>query len=293
MAKHGHGQRGIQRLMIAGQCGAGQVQAAAPVAIAEAEADFDVPVVIEQRKLRFCPLRSGLDLGACIGWIGQADEWNPRFCDASLFEGNARDRLRRSAFFRGEQEAFVIDAERCDAAGGDAFGFQNIGRIEASAQADFHDAGIGGDAGEFGECCGDRDFEKAGAEIFACIEHFGEQFGQPVVIDQRSCEADAFVVPHKVRARSNMDRISLFLEHCAQEGAGRPLAVGSGDMEDGRQAVVRIAEPVQERAYRIEAKPAFGNGQRGQPVELSLHCRTVGAGEVPHAVPQAALAGVR
>ena len=77
-------------------------------------------------------------------------------------------------------EAFVIDAERCDAAGGDAFGFQNIGRIAASAQADFHDAGIGGDAGEFGECCGDRDFEKAGAEIFACIEHFGEQFGQPI-----------------------------------------------------------------------------------------------------------------
>ena len=98
MAKNGHGQRGIQRLMIAGQCGAGQVQAAAPVAIAEAEADFDVPVVIEQRQLRFCPLRSGLDLGACIGRIGQADEWNPRFCDACLFEGNARDRLRRSAF---------------------------------------------------------------------------------------------------------------------------------------------------------------------------------------------------
>ena len=77
----------------------------------------------------------------------------------------------------------------------------------------------------------DRHLEEAGGEVFAGVEHFGEEGGQQRVGDQRSGDADAFVVAHKVRACGDVDGEALRFQHGAQIGAGRTFAVGACNVE--------------------------------------------------------------
>ena len=77
----------------------------------------------------------------------------------------------------------MVDPQRRDPACGKDGWLQNIGCIVASAQSDFDNAGIGRDAGELQERCGYGDFEKAGPEIFARVEHFGQERGKPFIAD--------------------------------------------------------------------------------------------------------------
>ena len=59
----------------------------------------------------------------------------------------------------------------------------------------------------------------------------------------------------------------------AQEGAGRPFAVGSGDVEHGGQPILRAAKPLQKFANPVQPEAIPGWRQLREPVELSLHVR--------------------
>ena len=45
-----------------------------------------------------------------------------------------------------------------------------------------------------------------------------------------------------------MDAIARRLEQRARKGGGRTLAVGAGDVDDRRQPVLRVAEPLEQPA---------------------------------------------
>ncbi len=60
------------------------------------------------------------------------------------------------------------------------------------------------------------------------------------------------------------------LDRGTQKGAGRALAVGAGDMEHRRQALMRVAEPVEQHGDAFEAEDVGARGQRPEPIELCL-----------------------
>ena len=97
-----------------------------------------------------------------------------------------------------------------------------------------------------------------------------EQRGELVVVDQPAGDADALVEADEVRAGEDVDRVARRLERGAQEGAGRALAVGAGDVEDRRQAILRTAEPVEQRGDALQPEAIAGGRERRQPVELRL-----------------------
>ena len=70
------------------------------------------------------------------------------------------------------------------------------------------------------------------------------------------------------------------LDRRAQEGAGRALAVGAGDMEDGRQRPFRIAEPVEQGRNPLQPQYVAAGRKERQPVELGLDAGIVGTGAV-------------
>ncbi len=86
--------------------------------------------------------------------------------------------------------------------------------------------------------------------LFAAIERPRET----LVIDQRAGETDALVEAHQVGRGVAVDAFSGRLERGAHEGDGRALAVGSRDMHDGRQALVRRAEVGEQTLDAAERK---------------------------------------
>ena len=99
-------------------------------------------------------------------------ERNAGLGNARLFEGDAAQRIVRRAVFRCQEEAFVVDAERSNSAGGQHFGCQDIGRIEPPAEAHFYYAGIGRRPAEGEERSRNRHFEKARRQIFSRVQDF-------------------------------------------------------------------------------------------------------------------------
>ena len=71
-------------------------------------------------------------------------------------------------------------------------------------------------------------------------------------------------------------------ERGAQESAGRALAVGAGDMKDGRKLILRPAEAVEQRGDALEPEAVAGVDRRSQPVELRLDRGIGRAREVGH-----------
>jgi hypothetical protein len=101
------------------------------------------------------------------------------------------------------------------------------------------------------------DLEEAWIEPVTGIEHFCQQLGEQLVGDQLTGNADALVVTHEMRLDRRVDRLAVRFEHRPQVGAGRSLAVGPGDMEHRRQPRLRIAEPREQRADRLQPEPAL------------------------------------
>ena len=88
------------------------------------------------------------------------------------------------------------------------------------------------------------------------------------VLDQSPGQPDAFVEPHQMRRGVGVDAQARRLGDGADEGDGRALAVGPGDMDHRRQAVLRVAEggaqhahPLQRQidALRVAGAQAFGD----------------------------------
>ena len=128
-----------------------------------------------------------------------------------------------------------------------------IGRVEPAAEADFEDAGVRPVSRESEEGGRGIDLEQAGADVRRW--HRARLISSAsAILDQLAGDADPLVVADQVRAGEGMHLLARRLERGAQEGAGRSLAVGAGDMEDGRQPVLRAAQLVEQRGDAIEAE---------------------------------------
>ena len=124
--------------------------------------------------------------------------------------------------------------------------------------------------------------KKLGSTPVAGVEHLGEQPGQGLVVDQLAGDPDALVEADEVRAGEGVDLVAARLQRRTEERDGRALAVGSGDMEDGRKPVLRAAEPVEDNGDALESEPVAGGRELGQPVELRLDARMRRAREIRH-----------
>ena len=155
-----------------------------------------------------------------------------------------------SAAIVSSLEKLVVEPQLGDAA--DCRDRDDIGRIQPPAQAHLDNAGVGFDAGEGEEGGGGGRLEEAGADAFGGVEHFGEQLRQELVLDELALEAYAFVEADEVGTRIDMGLEPGGLNRGAEESAGRALAVGSGDVEDGREPALRVAEAGEEGADPLE-----------------------------------------
>ena len=119
--------------------------------------------------------------------------------------------------------------------------FDDIGRVEPAAEPDFEDAGVGGGAREGEEGGGGGHFEEARLRSRRRRRALRRAAAAScVVVDQRAGDADALVEADEVRAGEGVDPVPRRFERGAEEGAGRALAVGPGDMEHRRQPVLRV-----------------------------------------------------
>ena len=125
----------------------------------------------------------------------------------------------------------MVEAEAGD--GSDQRPFDDVGGIEPTAKADFEDAGIGGGAGERQAGDGGRRLEEAWLDAFTDLANLAKQCREFGIFDQAAGDPDALVEADQMRAGEGMDLVAGGFERRPQEGAGRALAVGAGDMEEG------------------------------------------------------------
>ena len=138
----------------------------------------------------------------------------------------------------------MIQAHRSDH--GQGWLGDDIGGVRASAQSDFKDQPVGGVFGEEQEGGSGRDLEKG--DRFAKIGGLGPGQGldQGAIIDRLAVEQDALVEIDQMGRGIDVDALALGARHLRQEGTGRALAIGSGDMDRRRQLILRIAQRRQE-----------------------------------------------
>src|SRR6185369_14459591 len=160
--------------------------------------------------------------------------------------------------------------------------FDYVGRVEAAAEADLQDAGVGRRSCEGEESDGGRDLEEARFDVAARVDDFSQEVRELIVFDQPTGNADAFVEANEMGAGEGMDLEPRGFEAGAQECDRRAFAVGSGDMEHGRERVLRPAKPVEKSGYPFKPEPVAGRRNHRQPVELRLDARVRRAREIGH-----------
>ena len=243
----------------------------------------DGPVRARLNRISARPFGLRRNLGVHGGCVVLRDERRAGLGYACLLERDAHMRIGGGTFAGGQQELFVIDAE-CSNAAHQRVG-DHVGRIQPAAKADFENAGIGRRAGKGEESRRRGNFEEAGADCFALchVQHFAQQFGQQVVGNQGSGDADAFVETAQVRAGEDVYGLACGLERGAQERAGRSLAVGSGNMEYRRQCGFGMAKVHAQVADDVEPQPPRRDRQSTQPFKLRLHRRSIRHREIVRA----------
>ena len=161
----------------------------------------------------------------------------------------------------------MIERDRRDDGGERAV--DDIGGVEPPAQPHFEQQHVGRMAREQDQPRRSRDLEhryrRAGIDALA----LGQNIGELVVADQaalaRRGEPKALVEPDPVRRRVDVDAQAARFQDRAQEGDGRALAVGAGDVDHRRQPLLRMAERVENVSHPIERKIDQLRMQRGEP----------------------------
>ncbi len=233
----------FQRLVGAGEAGEGEIEHAPNIAVADAAAvDLGLPAAAARNPERAGRLGDFADPGRDRLGIGQSDQGHLRLGDAGFLGGDAFERVA--------EEGVMIVAQLGD--GADQRRRDDVGRVEPAAEPDLDDRGIGWGAGESEEGGGGGRLEEAQLHAVGGVERLGEQGGQRLIVDQPPGEADALVEADQMRAGIDMRREARRLDRRAQKGAGRALAVGPGDVEDRRQALLGIAELGEQRRNPLE-----------------------------------------
>ena len=127
-------------------------------------------------------------------------------------------------------------------------------------RADLEDRRVGRIAGE-GEDRGRAATSKSLARFPPRGDDFREQRFERLVLDQPAGDSDPLVEPDEMRAGEGVDLEARRFHPRAQESDGRAFAVGPGDVEDRREQVLRLAQPVEQRRDPLEPEAvADGRG---------------------------------
>ena len=98
----------------------------------------------------------------------------------------------------------------------------------------------------------------------------------------RAGDLDALVEAHEMRGRIDVHALARRFQHRLEIGRHRALAVGAGDVDDGRQLQVRVAELAERRSTRpSERSMSFGCSSFISARSWSL----VGIGVASHSTP--------
>ena len=124
---------------------------------------------------------------------------------------------------------------------------EDVGRVEAAAEADLDQRRIRGMTGEKqkGDC--GEDFEDGDRCAGVGLGRPSDGIGQRAVVDELAggilaTEPVALVPGHEMRRGVDVDRAAVAFQDCATEGGDGALAVGAGDVDHRRQSQLRVPE---------------------------------------------------
>ena len=150
----------------------------------------------------------------------------------------------------------VIERHRRDHAGERTV--DHVGRIQPPTHPDFEEQHIGRVAREQQEPGRGRDLEhgdgrtRVGALAF--VERAAELFVRSEASFALAAKAKAFVEAHEMRRGIDVYAQTSSFQNCAHESDGRALAVGTGDMNRGRQLLLGMPERAENAPHPIERK---------------------------------------
>ena len=165
------------------------------------------------------------------------DERHAGLDDPRLFRGDEFDPIA--------EEGLVVERHRRDDRNGRAF--QDIGRVETPAKTNLDHRDIGRVFRKQEKGHRGQHFEDGDRIVAIGSRGPDHRIGQDVVGDKAARFAEAAqpvaLMPRDQMGRGvNMDRSAVGFKDRAAEGGNRPFAIGSRHMDDGRQALLRIAE---------------------------------------------------
>ena len=202
----------------------------------------DLPVALFKQQSRADACCHLLDRSLCFRELGKAHQRHAAPRDAGFLRGNLAECVA--------QEMLVVEADAGNP--GDQRPVDDIGRIEPPAEPDFEHHRIRRRVGKGEHRGGGVDLEQAAADQVIGIEYAGHDIAQPGIADQCPRQPDALVVADEVRTREDVHPVPRRFHSRAQEGAGRSLAVGPGDMEHRRQPILRATDRIEQGADAVE-----------------------------------------
>ncbi len=149
----------------------------------------------------------------------------------------------------------------------DGRGVDNIGRIEPPAKARFQQQQIRRVTGIGEERRRRRDLEERDGLAVIRRLAFLENRKQQLFADRRTVERDTFMKVNKVRGRIGMNRQAGCLCDSAHKGDGRPFAIGSCNMNSGRQAPFRVSKGFEQALCPRQPEVDQFWMERRQPLE--------------------------
>jgi hypothetical protein len=163
----------------------------------------------------------------------------------------------------------------------------HVGRIEPAAESGFEQQDVGRLAreAEEGGRGGDLEIGDRGPAVGRLASL--EQRGQVGFGDRAAGQADALVKAHQVRRGVDLHALAGCLQHGAQEGERRALAVGAGDVDHRRQLFLGVAEACEQALDPAEGEIDEFGMQPGEAVEdrvTSRHHR--GSRRLPRVRPR-------
>ena len=220
MTQHCDRERGIHRLMLAGQPRQRQGELALFVVIAQPPVGDDrVPerrraaAIARPASCATSPMRAGDG-----GRVELRDERDAGLGDGGLFARDIGQAGRRGiADGRARGWRFRVTSGRSITLVASSRPPRPTSRMHASA-------GVRAKARMRG---GGRDFEEARLDALAGVEHLGEQLRQRFIVDQAPGDPDPLVEPDQMRAGEGVDLVPARFQRGAQEGDRRALAVGA------------------------------------------------------------------
>ncbi len=181
--------------------------------------------------------------------------------DARLLAGDLAERVA--------EELFVVERDRRDRR--DQRIVDDIGGVVAAAKPDLEQGEVGRMAREEEDRRRGGDLELRDRRAVVDALDLEERLDQRVLADEAAAagaaEPDALMETDEMRRGVDMGRLPRRLDHGAEEGGGRSLAVGAGDVDDRRQAPLGMPEPRQEHAHAVEREVDLARIERLEALE--------------------------